>query len=74
MKRLIFLYDNYEEYSGGWNFGPIEEDVKPVNWILDKMISKWPNSSWELDKSSSPHEAGFLKLDISKAKSIQKLK
>ena len=33
------------------------------------MISKWPNSSWELDKNSSPHEAGFLKLDISKAKS-----
>jgi len=33
------------------------------------MISKWPNSSWELDKSSSPHEAGFLQLDITKVKS-----
>jgi CDP-glucose 4,6-dehydratase len=63
------LYQNPKEYAEGWNFGPNEQDVKPVDWILDKMVSKWPNSSWELDKSSSPHEAGFLKLDISKAKS-----
>ena len=63
------LYQNPKEYAEGWNFGPNEQDVKPVDWILDKMVSKWPNSSWELDKSSSPHEAGFLKLDILKAKS-----
>jgi CDP-glucose 4,6-dehydratase len=62
------LYDNYEEYSGGWNFGPIEEDVKPVNWILDKMISHWPGAIWKLDNNSNPHEANFLKLNISKAK------
>ena len=63
------LYEDQKEYAVGWNFGPNEQDVKPVDWILDKMISKWPNSSWELDASSNPHEAGFLKLDISKAKS-----
>ena len=63
------LYQNPKEYAEGWNFGPNEQDVKPVDWVLDKMISKWPNSSWKLDKNSSPHEAGFLKLDISKAKS-----
>jgi CDP-glucose 4,6-dehydratase len=62
------LYQNPKEYAEGWNFGPNEQDVKPVDWVLDKMISKWPNSSWELDKGSSPHEADFLKLDISKAK------
>jgi CDP-glucose 4,6-dehydratase len=63
------LYKNQEEYAEGWNFGPNEQDVKPVDWILDKMISKWPGSSWELDTNSSPHEAGFLKLDISKSES-----
>ena len=31
------------------------------------MISKWPDSIWKLDQNSNPHEAGFLKLDISKA-------
>ena len=63
------LYEEQKKYAEGWNFGPNEQDVKPVDWILDKMILKWPNSSWKLDSNSSPHEAGFLKLDISKAKS-----
>jgi CDP-glucose 4,6-dehydratase len=63
------LYKNQEEYAEGWNFGPNEQDVKPVDWILDKMISKWPSSSWELDQNSNLHEAVFLKLDIAKAES-----
>jgi CDP-glucose 4,6-dehydratase len=63
------LYEDQEKYAEGWNFGPNDNDTKPVGWILDNMISKWPNSSWELDTDSNPHEAGFLKLDISKAKS-----
>ena len=63
------LYEDQKEYAEGWNFGPNEKDVKPVDWILNKMITKWPNSSWELDQNSNPHEADFLKLDISKAES-----
>jgi CDP-glucose 4,6-dehydratase len=63
------LYNNQKKYSEGWNFGPNEKDVKHVEWILNKMISKWPDSSWELDQCANPHEANFLKLDISKAKS-----
>jgi len=63
------MYSNQHKYAQSWNFGPKEEDVKPVHWILDKMILKWPNSSWELDKNSNPHEANFLKLDISNARS-----
>jgi len=64
------LYQNNSKYSGAWNFGPNENDVKSVKWILEKMILDWPDSSWELDKSNSPHEEEFLKLDISKAKII----
>jgi CDP-glucose 4,6-dehydratase len=63
------IYRNQEKYAEGWNFGPNEQDVRPVAWILDKMIDKWPESSWELDLGSNPHEAGFLQLDITKAKS-----
>jgi CDP-glucose 4,6-dehydratase len=63
------LYKNQKEYAEGWNFGPNEKGVKPVDWILDKMIFKWPDASWKLDQNSSPHEAGFLKLDITKAES-----
>jgi len=62
------LYENGDEYAEGWNFGPTDEGCKPVQWILDKMVTSWgKNASWELDKNNNPHEAGFLKLDCSKA-------
>jgi CDP-glucose 4,6-dehydratase len=62
------LYMNGNKYAEGWNFGPREEDCKPVSWILDKMVHKWGvGASWNLDTNSNPHEAGFLKLDCSKA-------
>jgi CDP-glucose 4,6-dehydratase len=62
------LYQDGSDYAEGWNFGPKDEDCKPVSWILDNMVSKWGNeASWELDKNNNPHEAGYLKLDCSKA-------
>jgi len=62
------LFLNGDEFAEGWNFGPKDEDCKPVSWILDKMVESWGgNASWSLDKKNSPHEAGFLKLDCSKA-------
>lgn len=62
------LYEDGNAYAEGWNFGPKDEDCKPVSWILDKMVIKWGNgASWELDKNDNPHEAGYLKLDCSKA-------
>jgi CDP-glucose 4,6-dehydratase len=63
------LYQNPEGFAEGWNFGPDEDDAKPVDWILSHMVQSWQGSSWELDKNAQPHEAGYLKLDISKAKS-----
>jgi CDP-glucose 4,6-dehydratase len=62
------LYVNGDDFAEGWNFGPKDEGCKPVNWILDKMVANWGvGASWELDKNNNPHEAGFLKLDCSKA-------
>jgi CDP-glucose 4,6-dehydratase len=62
------LYQYGQEYAEAWNFGPKEEDCKPVNWILDQMVSTWgEGAGWELDQNNNPHEAGFLKLDCSKA-------
>lgn len=62
------LYNNGKEYAEGWNFGPNDSDCKPVSWILDRMVKNWgPGASWELDKKNNPHEAGYLKLDCSKA-------
>ena len=66
LAQELFLHgDNFAE---GWNFGPKDEDCKPVSWILDQMVSHWGNNaSWILDKNNNPHEAGFLMLDCSKA-------
>ena len=64
------LYNENEgsKFSEAWNFGPKEDDCKPVNWILDKMVEFWgDDANWELDKNNNPHEAGYLKLDCSKA-------
>lgn len=62
------LYEEGGEFAEGWNFGPKDEDCKPVSWILDKIVVKWgKGAAWELDKNNNPHEAGYLKLDCSKA-------
>lgn len=63
------LYEQGHAYAEGWNFGPHDDDAKPVSWILDKMVNIWgQNSQWQLDEKSNPHEAGYLKLDCSKAR------
>jgi CDP-glucose 4,6-dehydratase len=62
------LYNDYNKYSQGWNFGPNDKDVKPVKWILDNMVSIWPDASWNIDNSVGPHESKLLKLDISKSR------
>tara|TARA_B100001093_G_scaffold492161_1_gene532990 strand:- start:41 stop:1114 length:1074 start_codon:yes stop_codon:yes gene_type:complete len=62
------LFLNGDNFAESWNFGPNDEDCKPVSWILDQMVTFWGNNaSWILDKKNNPHEAGFLKLDCSKA-------
>jgi len=64
------LYLGNAEYVGGWNFGPRDEDVQSVEWILNQMVDYWGNGAdWRLDSEPQPHEAQLLKLDISKAAS-----
>jgi CDP-glucose 4,6-dehydratase len=62
------LFEFGNNYGEGWNFGPNNDDCKPVSWILDNMVDKWGNgASWVLDETSNPYEANYLKLDSSKA-------
>ena len=64
------LFTEGKSYAEAWNFGPKDEDCKPVSWILDRMVANWSDqANWELDKNTNPHEAGYLKLDCSKAAS-----
>lgn len=62
------LWHEPKPYAEGWNFGPKDEDAKPVGWIVERMASKWGDASWRIDDGDHPHEANYLKLDISKAR------
>ena len=64
------LYSEFgQQYAEGWNFGPHDEDARPVQWIVEHLVNSWGNNaSWQLDGGEHPHEANYLKLDISKAK------
>ena len=80
------LYENGKAYSESWNFGPNENDARSVLEIVESLnkrikqkaeLKGIPNKSlqfpgYEIDKGVHPHEANYLKLDISKSKSILK--
>lgn len=56
-------------YAQSWNFGPDDRDAKPVRWMVRALCDKWGNpSSCEFEPASRLHEARYLKLDCSKAK------
>lgn len=63
------LYEEGTAYAEGWNFGPNDEDAKPVQWVVESLTKAWGrNASWMPDNGEHPHEAHYLKLDCSKAK------
>jgi len=64
------LFEHGPSFGEGWNFGPTDEDAKPVGWIVEQMAALWGNDAqWQIDTREYPHEAHYLKLDISKARS-----
>lgn len=64
------LWEHGPKFCGGWNFGPSEQDARPVSWIVDHVTRQWGGGArWELEPGEHPHEAHYLKLDCSKARS-----
>jgi len=62
--------DGYK-YAEAWNFGPKDEDIKTVEWIVKRLAKQWGgNANWLIDGKGHPHEASYLKLDCSKANLI----
>ena len=63
------LYTDGTAYAEGWNFGPEDSDTKPVEWIVKKLCQLWgEGAAYAIDNGEHPHEANYLKLDCSKAK------
>ncbi|MBK7004384.1 MAG: CDP-glucose 4,6-dehydratase [Burkholderiales bacterium] len=62
------LYTDGPAFAEGWNFGPHSDDAKPVEWIVKQLAERWGQGAyWAVDAGNHPHEANYLKLDISKA-------
>ncbi len=58
-----------QAFAQAWNFGPRDEDAQPVQWIVQRMTQAWSQgATWQVAQGDHPHEAHFLKLDISKAR------
>lgn len=63
------LWEEGEAFAEGWNFGPADEDARPVEWLAERLSAKWGDgASWQIDSGQHPHEANYLKLDCSKAR------
>lgn len=56
------------KYSQAYNFGPLLSDALPVEEMLQLAIVSWGKGEYIVEKvEGQRHEAGLLKLDISKA-------
>ncbi len=63
------LWNDPATAADAWNFGPRDDDARPVQWIVERMCALWGDGAdWTRDDSVQPHEANYLKLDISKAR------
>ena len=65
------LYGDGAGFAQAWNFGPEDRDARTVGWIARHVTELWGDgASWAADEGEHPHEANFLKLDISRARQL----
>ena len=63
------LVEKGQRFAEGWNFGPCEDDSRPVGWIADRVVELWGDKArWERTGQPNLHEAFSLRLDASKAR------
>ena len=63
------LYLNGPRDAEAWNFGPSDEDVRSVQQVAEQLCEHWGIGwGYTLQSGGHPHEASYLKLDISKAR------
>lgn len=57
------------QFGEGWNFGPVEADVRQVAWIADRIVATWGGAArWSQVSGAAFHEKLALKVDASKAR------
>jgi CDP-glucose 4,6-dehydratase len=76
LNGYLFLIESMikEQTSGEWNFGPAIDEKYSVVDLVHTFAKAWgirdAESAWQFEKLEQPHEAGYLLLDSSKARSL----
>lgn len=69
------LLKGKKEFAEPWNFGPNDDAAIPVAEVTEHTKKHWQKIKYKIEKSDkNPHEAKFLSLDSSKARSKLKWK
>ena len=67
----MYLEQQPDKFSEAYNFGPQSEDALSVEEMVKAAIVSWGSGDYHIEQVvCQPHEAGLLKLDISKVKSV----
>jgi CDP-glucose 4,6-dehydratase len=65
------LWTAGKEFSGGWNFGPVETNHATVRELIESIIRITGKGAYEVPPAEkNMHEARLLKLDISRANAL----
>lgn len=70
---LLIAQKQYEDrkLAGYYNVGPENEDCITVGELTDIFCREWGDGAhWESHADNGPHEAGLLKLDCTKIKTV----
>lgn len=63
------LWTDGPAFGEAWNFGPADDDARPVRWVAERALARWPGApAWRAEETGTPHEAGLLRLDAAKAR------
>lgn len=67
--HLIWQLSTNKNMASSYNFGPENDNIRTVESLIDKVCKAWGESaSYRIEGNDTFHEAGLLRLDISRAR------
>ncbi len=65
------MWQNFQSFSGAWNFGPPMDSAKTVKQLVEELIRQWGSGEW-IDASNPEdfYEAPCLRLSPEKAREL----
>lgn len=68
---LAKLQSEDRRYAGSYNFGPSDDGCVTTGNLVQLFCNEWAKDlTWRVQGDGGPHEANYLKLDCSKAKTV----